>query len=96
MWLLAIAGIALSYLWYRLIRSYRDLNSAKFKVIHAIEKRLPLSPYDAKWEAMECGENPKLYKPVTHIEICVPWVFFALHVIAFIRTIPLHKMCSWI
>ena len=94
MWLLAIAGLALSYLWYRLIRSYRDLNSAKFKVIHAIEKRLPLSLYDAEWEAMECGKNPKLYKPATHIEIGVPWVFLALHGITLIRTIPLHKICS--
>src|SRR5690349_5977744 len=26
LWLLGIAGVALSYLWYRLVRSYRDLN----------------------------------------------------------------------
>lgn len=28
---IAIAGIAIAYLWYRIIRSYRDLNSAKFR-----------------------------------------------------------------
>src|SRR5882757_11577470 len=37
-----IAGIALCYFWYRLIRSYKDLNSAKFKVIHEVEKQLPI------------------------------------------------------
>jgi hypothetical protein len=39
-------------MWYRLVRSYKDLNSAKFKVIHEIEKSLPISPYDAEWEAV--------------------------------------------
>src|SRR5574341_673563 len=68
LWLLGIAGLSLCYLWYRLIRSYRDLNSAKFSVIHAIEKRLPLSPYEAEWEAMGRGKDPKRYKPFTHIE----------------------------
>src|SRR3954468_12538694 len=37
LWLLGLAGMALSYLWYRIVRSYRDLNSAKFVVIQAIE-----------------------------------------------------------
>lgn len=91
LWFLAIAGMALSFLWYRLIRSYRDLNSAKFKVIHEIEKRLPLSPYDAEWEAMERGENPRLYKPLSHIEIGVPWVFLALHALVLVRTFPFAK-----
>ena len=35
----AIAGVVLSLLWYRIIRSYRDLNAAKFKVIHEVEKK---------------------------------------------------------
>jgi hypothetical protein len=41
-WLIPVAGIFLSYFWYRLVRSYRDLNSAKFRIIHLIEERLPL------------------------------------------------------
>ncbi len=94
-WLLPVAGVALSYLWYRLIRSYRDLNTAKFKVIHEIEKALPLSPYDAEWEAIGRGEQPKLYKPFTHIETGVPWVFILLHVFVFVRTVPWRSICSW-
>jgi len=88
LWLIATAGIALSYLWYRLIRSYRDLNTAKFKVVHEIEKRLPLSPYNAEWEAMGRGEDPKLYKPFTHIESGVPWVFVILHLLALLNSFP--------
>lgn len=77
--LIALAGIVISYMWYRLIRSYKDLNTAKFKVIHEIEKQLPIRPFDAEWEAVGRGENPKLYLPFTHIELRIPWVFFFLH-----------------
>ena len=78
-WLISISGIAISYMWYRLVRSYKDLNSAKFKVVHDIEKQLPLSPYDAEWDAVGRGNDSKLYLPFTHIEIFVPWVFLILH-----------------
>ena len=78
-WLISVAGIAISYMWYRLIRSYKDLNSAKFKVIHEIEKNLPISPYDAEWEAVDRGKDSKLYLPFTHIEIYIPWVFAGMH-----------------
>lgn len=88
LWLLAAAGITLSILWERLITSYRDLNTAKFKVIHQIEKRLPISPYEAEWNAMGKGLNPELYRPISHIERGVPYVFMVLHAIVFIRIFP--------
>lgn len=78
-WLVAIAGTAISYMWYRLIRSYKDLNTAKFKVIHKMEKNLPMQPYEAEWEAVGRGKKPKLYLPFTHVEIYIPWVFILLH-----------------
>nr|PZN77087.1 MAG: hypothetical protein DIU57_16865 [Pseudomonadota bacterium] len=70
-----LAGIPFSYLWYRLVRSYRDLNSAKFKVVHAIETRLPLKLFDAEWEAVGRGKDRSRYLPFTHIELKVPLVF---------------------
>lgn len=87
-WMLACGGLALCLLWSRLILSYMHLNTAKFKVIHNIEKRLPISPYEAEWEAMEQGKNPKLYRPLTHIERAVPIVFAILHLIVLIRSFP--------
>jgi hypothetical protein len=87
-WLVGLSGVILSYMWYRLIRSYRDLNTAKFKVIHEIESHLPISPFDAEWEAVGRGKNRKLYLPFTHIEIYVPWIFLILHIITFIRSFP--------
>lgn len=88
LWLLAIAGVTLCYFWRSLILSYKNLNTAKWLVVHKIEKRLPISPYDAEWDAMGRGENSKLYKPITHIEMGVPLVFMALHAVVFFRTFP--------
>jgi hypothetical protein len=87
-WIVALAGVAITYMWYRLIRSYRDLNSAKFKVIHEIEKKLPLSPFDAEWEAVGRGKNSALYLPFTYIEVGIPWVFLVLHIVAFCQSFP--------
>ena len=85
--LVAIAGMVLSYLWYRLVLSYKQLNSGKFKVIHAIESMLPLRPYDAEWTALGQGKDPDLYKPFTHIETLVPWVFFAIHAFVLVASL---------
>lgn len=74
-----VAAILLSYSWYRLIRAYRDLGTAKFKVVHEIENLLPIRPFDAEWEAVGRGENRKLYWPFTHIERFVPWIFILLY-----------------
>lgn len=86
-WIVAMAGIVLCYMWYRLVCSYRDLNTAKFAVIHEIEKDLPYKIYDAEWEAVDRGEDPKKYLPFTRIEMAVPWVFFAIHIIVLIKII---------
>lgn len=94
-WVVSLAGIAISYMWYRLVRSYKDLNSAKFKVIHEIEKSLPISPYDAEWEAVGRGENSKLYLPFTHIEIYVPWVFILLHLVVLLVS-TFSEIAPWI
>jgi hypothetical protein len=95
LWLLAIAGIVLCLLWQAIITSYRDLNTAKWNVVHQIEERLPISPYAAEWEAVERGRNPKLYRPLSHIERGVPWIFIALHVVVFAKTMPWHEVTFW-
>lgn len=73
------AGIPFAFLWYRLVRSYRDLNSAKFKVVHAVESLLPLKLFDAEWEAVGRGTDPDKYLPFTHIELKIPFVVLVLY-----------------
>ena len=86
-WLVSAAGAVSCYAWYRLIRSYRDLNSAKFKVVHEMEQMLPFAPYDTEWEKVGRGKDPKLYLPFTHIEIVIPWVFFVIHTLILLKAI---------
>lgn len=77
--LVSVAGAVLSYFWYRMVRSYRSINSAKFAVINAVEKSLPLRLYDAEWELVGRGKDARKHLPFTKVEMAVPWVFFALH-----------------
>ena len=39
--IIPIAGLLVSLAWYSMVRSYKDLNSAKFKVIHELEETSP-------------------------------------------------------
>jgi hypothetical protein len=80
LWLVPIAGIAICLLWSEIIRSYRDINTAKFKVMHEVEERLPLALYKYEWEVAKHGDGSK-YRPTSHIEMWVPWVFGALYLI---------------
>lgn len=81
---IAFSGMILCFIWYRIVKSYKGLNSGKFKIVHLLEKELPVSPYDAEWEIVGRGKNHKTYHPFTQIEMAVPWVFFGLHFVVFI------------
>lgn len=81
------AGITVCYLWYRIIVSYMGLNSAKFKVIHVIESRLPLALYDTEWEMLERGKNKKVYWPFSHIELWVPRIFILIYTLILVSIV---------
>jgi hypothetical protein len=82
-WLIVygISGLAFSLSWMYIVKSYRQLNFGKFKVIHEIEKGLPLAPYKAEWKALGEGRDTTLYLPLTQIERIIPLVFAVLYVI---------------
>jgi hypothetical protein len=86
--LASIAGAVMCYLWYRILRSYKGLNSGKFKVIHAIEARLPLALYDTEWEVLGRGKNKEKYWPFSHIELIVPQVFIGIYLLFLLSLIP--------
>jgi len=78
-----LAGILVSITWAALIRSYRQLNSGKFEVIHRIESQLPAALYDTEWKILEQGRG-KRYLSFTHVEQYVPWIFAGLYVLLMI------------
>lgn len=72
--------ISSCYAWGMIIRSYSQLNTAKYKVIGEFERRLPASPYwSAEWKALGEGKDSRLYTPLTHIEEVVPRIFFYMY-----------------
>ncbi len=58
-----VALMLFCYVWERVVNSYRQLNSGKYKVVHVLEQMLPVAPYDAEWgqvlflvEIIEAGD----------------------------------------
>jgi hypothetical protein len=87
-WLLVfptIVFVAQCLAWFWLVRSYRQLNGAKYAVIGALEERLPASPYwRAEWKALGEGKDPARYWPLTHLEQWIPLLFALTYVAGFI------------
>ena len=93
---LAVAGIALSLLWYSIIKSFRDLNTIKFEIIHELETHLPAALYAYEWQLAQEGRG-KSYWPTTHIEKWMPVLFLALHVTALAASIAfaIYGLPDW-
>ncbi|WP_448642913.1 RipA family octameric membrane protein [Geodermatophilus sp. URMC 63] len=71
--------------WFYLLRSYRQLNTAKYQVIGQLEERLPASPYwRAEWTALGEGKDRTKYWPLSHIEKWIPVLFAATYLVGFI------------
>jgi len=89
-----IAGILVCITWMVLIRSYRKLNTAKFRVIHELEEQLPAALFDREWDLADRGEG-KAYRPFTHIEPYIPLVFGALYLVLVVSAVirALHLCC---
>jgi len=85
--LVSILGIALCVLWYINIRSYRCLNSGKFKVIHEIEQELPFRCYDREWEILGRGKKVKKYLQLTRVEQYVPFILAIPYLLFFIYSL---------
>ena len=76
--ILAVVGILLSLVWYRMIESYRALNGSKFRVIQLMERQLPLAAYTAEEYVQDHG--PKVHQGLSSVEAYVPMLFALLHV----------------
>lgn len=91
---LAVAGLLVCATWYIMIRSYRDLNTAKFVVIHELERQLPASLFAYEWHVAERGRG-KAYRPLTHIERFIPAVFAVLFIIVAIYSANLSRKATF-
>lgn len=92
-----LVGIVFSVTWWALLRSYRDLNTAKFDIILAMEERLPVRVYGDEWQTLQRKPIPQegrrkalrswmsQYRELGRIERIVPWVFCSIYVAEIVR-----------
>lgn len=97
-WAVAFAGMANSFLWNRLVVSYYRLSSAKFRIIHYLEGRLPYSLFDAEWAILR--RDPWAHESLSSIERRVPLVFLAMYAFVFLRSfhwcwLAVFRLPSW-
>ncbi|WP_229073345.1 hypothetical protein [Actinoplanes sp. DH11] len=87
---MSIAGILLSLSWWMQLRSYRDLNAAKFDVIMKIEQNLPVRVFGDEWTTLKRDPVPQWrgrYAELGLVERIVPWVFCGLYLSLFIAKV---------
>ena len=82
-WVAAAAGVLLSASWWLILRSYRELNAAKFTVLQKIEQDLPVRLFGDEWDVLQnrppTWKNPR-YAELGAVERAVPWIFAVLWV----------------
>jgi len=93
--LIAVVGLTLSAAWWLLLRSYRDLNSAKYRVIQAMEERLEAAIFADEWkilrdDPLRAKKGPfkkwrGRYAELGFAERIVPVVFAGIYLTAAIR-----------
>ena len=68
-------GALLSVSWFVVIRSYKQLNSEKFRVLHDLEKQLPYQFFTLEWDPQSKGKKSNRYWKLTHVEVILPGIF---------------------
>lgn len=83
----SITGILISLAWIQNINSYKQLNTAKYQVIHEMENHLPASLFKTEWiDWLEEGKGEK-YKKLTTVEKNVPKIFIMIYLILILFSI---------
>lgn len=83
----SIAGITMSACWWLQLRSYRDLNRAKFVVINGIEESLPAKIFSEEWAELKNARGKfrsRRYVELGTSERIIPGVFALLYVLLFL------------
>lgn len=84
---IGILGLGLCGLWIINIRSYRHLNSGKFKVIHEMEQNLPFNCYNKEWKILGEGKEAKSYLQLTRVEQYIPIILAVPYLLLFVYSL---------
>ena len=82
-----ILSISLCIIWFIHVGSYRQLNNAKFKIIHKMEKKLPYECYKKEWDKIK----KKFYIKLTVLEQVIPIIFIIIFIVLIIFSLPIFS-----
>lgn len=80
----SVIGLVTCVIFWFLIRSYKQLNSGKFAVLHEIEQELPLALYQYEWKVLGSGNDKTIYFPFSHVELLIPLCLGIIYVIVIV------------
>jgi hypothetical protein len=99
-WYLPVAGLLFCVTWWALLKSYRDLNSAKFQIILGMEARLPVRVYAEEKDIYRSEPRMRFglrrqalkkwisqYRELTRVERVVPIVFGVIYIAELARQV---------
>ncbi|WP_419551730.1 RipA family octameric membrane protein [Candidatus Poriferisodalis sp.] len=79
-----IIMISVCVLWGFTVHSYRQLSSAKWRIVNALEERLPAAPWAAEWQLLGRGKSRRGYRRLTAVEKWVPGLFALVYAVGFL------------
>jgi hypothetical protein len=71
-------GIIISFIWWSITFTYKQRSLVKVKIIHKIEKHLPLSLYQNEWDILNKKPGSITYH-FFRTSLLIPWVFALLY-----------------
>jgi hypothetical protein len=84
---LALAGVAISVAWRRLLLTYGIISKAKFQVIHRMEEQLVFKPFTDERELLDAPSSG--YRSATSRELALPTIFALLYIVVSALTLAL-------
>jgi hypothetical protein len=72
-------GIIISLIWWAITFTYKQRSIVKLKIVHKIEKLLPLSLYQNEWDILSKKPGSTSYH-FFRTSLLIPWVFSLLYV----------------
>ena len=78
---LAASGAMTSLISLAIIESHRRLNQAKFPIITAMEKHLPVATYQREWKLLKEKSWWNRYLEVSRLDSIIYSLFLVIHVI---------------
>ena len=76
--IVGLFGVFLAGSWFSVIRSYKQLNSEKFRVLHELEQHLAFQFFIREWDPQSKGKKSDRYWKLTNVESALPFLFGAL------------------